>query len=43
MKRLLAVGLLAWLALVFLSWVAEADGAPAPAEAAAMLRFLDRK
>ena len=33
MKRLLAVGLLAWLALVFLSWAAEADGAPAPAQA----------
>jgi len=29
MKRLLAVGILAWLALVFLSWAAEADGAPA--------------
>ncbi len=32
MRRLFALGILAWLALVFLSWVAEADGAPAAAK-----------
>ena len=33
MKRLLAVGILAWLAVVVLSWAAESEGAPAPAQA----------
>lgn len=28
MKRLLAVGILAWLAVVFLSWAAESEAAP---------------
>ena len=28
MKRLLAVGILAWLAVVFLSWAAESEGGP---------------
>jgi pimeloyl-ACP methyl ester carboxylesterase len=35
MKRLLAVGILAWLAVVVLSWAAESQGAPAPASAPA--------
>ncbi len=35
MKRLLAVGILAWLAVVVLSWAAESEGAPAPPPAKA--------
>ncbi len=32
MRRVFALGILAWLALVFLSWVAEADAAPGPSK-----------